>query len=61
MKMEEFIMDWYIIAHCDACDEERVFEVESDHPPYELGDLIEECRCGGKFVVDEIREMEQKK
>jgi hypothetical protein len=51
-------MDWFIIARCDTCDEERIFEVESDLPPYELGDLIEECSCGGKFVVDEIREME---
>jgi hypothetical protein len=56
--MEEFLMDWFIIARCDSCEEERIFEVESDHAPYELGDLIEACSCGGKFVVDEIREME---
>ena len=56
--MEEFNMNWFIIARCDACDEERILEVESDRPPYELGDLIEACSCGGKFVVDEIREME---
>ena len=51
-------MEWFIIAHCDACNEEKTLEVESDYPPYEIGDLIEKCRCGGKFVVEEIREMD---
>lgn len=51
-------MEWFIIAHCNICDEETTLEVESKSPPYEMGDLIDECPCGGKFVVDEIREME---
>jgi hypothetical protein len=51
-------MEWFIIARCNSCDEEVTLEVESDVPPYEMGDLIDECPCGGKFVVDEIREMD---
>lgn len=58
MELEEYIMDWFIIARCDVCNEEKTFEVESDRAPYEIGDLIEKCSCGGKLIVDEIREME---
>ena len=53
-------MDWFIIARCDTCEAEKTMEVEGDVPPYELGDLIEDCPCGGKFVVDEIREIDNK-
>ncbi len=51
-------MDWFIIARCDTCDKEKTLELDGDYPPYELGDLIEDCPCGGKFVVDEIREID---
>ena len=51
-------MEWYIIARCEDCNEERTLEVESDHAPYELGDQIDMCSCGGKFVVEEIMELE---
>ena len=50
-------MDWYIIARCSDCNEERSFEVESDNPPYKIGDLVDQCSCGGKFVVEEIMEV----
>ncbi len=52
-------MDWYIIARCNLCNAEKTLEVDSDSPPYELGDLIEDCPCGGKYVVEEIREIDQ--
>lgn len=52
-------MDWYIIARCNICNDEKVLEVVGDLPPYELGDLIEDCPCGGKYVVEEIREIDQ--
>lgn len=51
-------MDWFIIARCDSCNEEKTLELDADRPPYELGDQIEECSCGGKFVVEEIREID---
>lgn len=52
-------MDWYIIARCNLCNDEKILEVNGDRPPYELGDLIEDCSCGGKYVVEEIREIDQ--
>jgi hypothetical protein len=50
-------MEWFIVARCDECKEERNLEVKSDHPPYEIGDQIEECSCGGKLVVEKIMEI----
>jgi len=51
-------MDWFIIARCNLCNAEKTFELDSDTPPYELGDLVEDCPCGGKYVVEEIREVD---
>jgi len=51
-------MEWIIVAKCDECREEETFEVESDAPPYSIGDQIDTCKCGGKFIVDEILELE---
>ncbi len=51
-------MDWFIVARCDECKKEKTLEVESDRPPYEIGDLIDQCPCGGKFVVEEISEVD---
>jgi len=58
MRNGVYNMEWYIIARCDDCNEERTLEVEADQPPYEIGDQIETCSCGGKFVVEEIMELE---
>lgn len=52
-------MDWYIIARCNVCNAEKTLELTGDRPPYEIGDLIEDCPCGGKYVVEEIREIDQ--
>lgn len=51
-------MEWFIVARCNECNEEINLEVESSTPPYEIGDLIEKCSCGGKLVVEEIMEIE---
>ena len=50
-----FPMNWFVITRCNFCKDEKVIEVNGDRPPYKIGDLIEDCPCGGKYVVDEIR------
>lgn len=55
--MEDLKMDWYIIARCNVCKAEKTLELDGDFPPYELGDLIGECPCGGKYVVEEVQEI----
>jgi hypothetical protein len=51
-------MDWIIIARCDECNKEESFEVQGDRPPYEIGDHIDSCPCGGRMVVGEILELD---
>jgi hypothetical protein len=51
------MMMWIITAKCDLCMAERTLEVESDVPPYSIGEQIEECPCGGKYVVEEFTEI----
>jgi hypothetical protein len=51
-------MDWIVVSKCDECNEERTLEVGGNRPPYEIGDLIDQCPCGGKFVVEEILEVD---
>lgn len=48
-------MNWFVITRCNFCKDEKVIEVNGDRPPYKIGDLIEDCPCGGKYVVEEIR------
>jgi hypothetical protein len=50
-------MMWIVTARCDLCQAERILEVDGNIPPYEIGDQIEECPCGGKFVVEKIVEV----
>ncbi|MDN5373764.1 MAG: hypothetical protein PWP32_529 [Methanothermobacter sp.] len=50
-------MMWIVTAYCDLCRAKRTLEVEGKTPPYHLGDRIEECPCGGKYVVEEIIEV----
>jgi len=50
-------MEWIIVARCDECNQEETFEVESITVPYSVGDSIDFCKCGGKFIVEEILEV----
>ena len=50
-------MDWIIVAKCDECTEEKTYEVSGNTTPYSIGDVIEQCMCGGQFIVDEILEV----
>ena len=47
-------MDWFVVA---KCGEERSYEISGNTVPYFIGDEIEECTCGGQFLVDEILEI----
>lgn len=51
-------MDWIVVAKCDECSEEESYKLQGDTPPYSLGDFVDNCRCGGKFIVTEIREVD---
>ena len=50
-------MDWIVVAKCDTCDQEKTYEVSGNTVPYPIGDFIENCSCGGQFIVDEILEV----
>ncbi len=49
---------WIITAKCDLCMAERTLEFESDVPPYSIGEQIEKCPFDGKYVVEEIAEID---
>ncbi|MDO8869924.1 MAG: hypothetical protein Q7V10_04135 [Methanobacteriaceae archaeon] len=51
-------MMWIIKAKCDLCMAERILKVESEVPPYSIGEQIEKCPCDGKYVVEEIAEID---
>lgn len=50
-------MDWIVVAKCDECNEDKSYEVSGNTVPYSIGDAIEQCNCGGQFIVDEILEV----
>jgi hypothetical protein len=52
-----FRMDWIVVAKCDECSQEKSYEVSGNTVPYSIGDAIEQCNCGGQFIVDEILEV----
>lgn len=47
---------WIITAKCNFCLAEKTLEFDSDVPPYLIGEQIETCPCGGKYVVETILE-----
>jgi hypothetical protein len=51
-------MDWIIVAKCSECKKQETYEVTSDRPPYSVGEHIDTCPCGGKFIVEEILEVD---
>lgn len=51
-------MIWIVNALCEGCRYQESLEVESRIPPYELGDEMGMCRCGGKLIVEEILEVD---
>ena len=50
-------MDWIVVAKCDECSKEKTYEVSGNTVPYSIGDSIEQCICGGQYIVDEILEV----
>jgi hypothetical protein len=50
-------MDWIVVAKCDECSKEKTYEVSGNTVPYSIGDSIEQCICGGHYIVDEILEV----
>jgi hypothetical protein len=36
----------------------RLLEVTSDRPSYSIGEHIDSCPCGGKYIVEEILEVD---
>ena len=50
-------MDWIVVAKCDECSKEKTYEVSGNTDPYSIGDSIEQCICGGQYIVDEILEV----
>jgi hypothetical protein len=51
-------MDWIVVAKCSECKKQETFEVTSDRPPYSIGEHIDSCPCGGKYIVEEILEVD---
>ncbi len=47
-------MDWIVVAKFDECAEERSYELQGKRPPYSIGDFVDTCKCGGKFIFTDI-------